>query len=134
MALSFEESKKQLIQQAATPMMMSLSADDELIAAYSGESWERDTSGRYRWFTNSHGEEIQDDKISYVDDNKNITVDSSQVNISQETNSQFIPFEMARCYDNIDLKDMAISVHFITSDGNHGASIPVNVQYTTDVF
>lgn len=132
MALSFEESKKQLSQLAAKPMVMSLSADDDLIAAYSDESWERDTSGRYRWFTNSKGEEIKDDKISYVDDNKNITVDNSQVNISQETNSQFIPFEMARCYDNIDLKDMGLSVHFTTSDGNHGASIPVNVQYTTD--
>ena len=132
MALSFEESKKQLSQLAGKPMVMSLSANDDLIAAYSDESWERDTSGRYRWFTNSKGEEIKDDKISYVDDNKNITVDNSQVNISQETNSQFIPFEMARCYDNIDLKDMELSVHFTTSDGNHGASIPVNVQYTTD--
>ena len=45
MALSFEESKKQLAQQAAAPMMMaaapmvmSVSNEEESIAAYSGET------------------------------------------------------------------------------------------------
>ena len=130
MALSFEESKKQLSQQAATPMMaempmmMSLENDDIMVAA---ETWTRDTTGRYVWF-----DDYKDENISYIDENKSIIVDSSQVNISQETNSQFIPFEMSRKYDNIDLADMAISIHYTTSDDNHYASTPVNVEYTDD--
>ena len=129
MALSFEESKKQLSQQvAATPMLMSLSAEPMLMSLSndaSGETWEPDT--KYAWF-----DSFVDDKISYIDDNKNITIDNSQVNISQESNSQFIPFEMTRKYDGIDLAEMALSVHFTTSDGQHFASKPVNVKYSDD--
>ena len=129
MALSFEESKKQLSQQgAATPMLMSLSAEPMLMSLSndaSGEIWEPDT--KYAWF-----DSFVDDKISYVDDNKNITIDNSQVNISQESNSQFIPFEMTRKYDGIDLAEMALSIHFTTSDGQHFAAKPVNVKYSED--
>lgn len=126
MALSFEESKKQAMQQstfAAMPMMMSLSNDTVMYAA--NEVWTRDTS--YVWFDN-----FTDDKISYVDENKNITVDNSQINISQESKSQFIPFEMPRYYDGIDLKNMAISIHFTNSDSQHAASPAVNVEYSSD--
>lgn len=126
MALSFEESKKQASNLAATPMMMSLS-NDAMIFAATNEIFTKDTTGRYAYFN-----DYTDDKISYVDDNKNITVDNSQVNISQESNSQFIPFEMARKYDGIDLADMALSIHFTTSDGQHFASKPVNVEYSND--
>ena len=125
MALSFEESKKQLAQQAAVPMMMAMSRSVEPIAAYSGEMWTRDDG--YAWF-----EDYFDDKISYIDEDKNITVDASQVNISQEVNSQFIPFEMMRRYDGFDLTEMVISVHYDRSDKTHGTSKPVNVEYTDD--
>ena len=85
--------------------------------------WTRD--GSYRWF-----EDYFDDKISYIDENKNITVDPSQVNISQESNSQFIPFEMMQKYDGINLAEMEISIHYTRSDGTHGLSEPVNVEYS----
>ena len=125
MALSFEESKKQLAQQTAAPMMMAMARSVEPIAAYSGEMWTRDNG--YAWF-----EDYFDDKISYIDAEKNITVDASQVNISQEVNSQFIPFEMMRHYDGIDLTEMTISIHYDRSDRTHGTSKPVNVEYTDD--
>lgn len=123
MALSFEESKALLMQQAATPMVMSMARSVEPVAAYSGEIWTQDNN--YRWFN-----DYFDDKISYIDENKNITVDPSQVNISQEVNSQFIPFEMMQKYDGIDLSKMAISIHYDRSDGTHGTSEPVNVEYS----
>ena len=119
MALSFEESKKQLSQQstvAATPMMFS--ARTMALA----DNWTRDT--KYAWF-----EDFTDDKMSYVDENKDITIDSSQINISQESKSQFIPFEMPRYYDGIDLTKMAISIHFTNRDKQHAASPAVNVEY-----
>ena len=124
MALSFEESKQQLIQQKETvakPMMMAT----RMMATVSG--WTRVTDPKYAWF-----DEFTDDKISYVDENKDITIDSSQINISQESKSQFIPFEMPRYYDGIDLTKMAISIHFTNSDKQHAASPAVNVQYNND--
>ena len=124
MALSFEESKKQLIQQnetVARPMMMTA----RVMATEPG--WTRVTNPEYAWF-----DEFTDDKISYVDENKDITIDSSQINISQESKSQFIPFEMPRYYDGIDLTKMAISIHFTNSDKQHAASPAVNVQYNND--
>ena len=123
MALSFEESKKQLTKQTATPMMMSLSRN--VSTSSSNGVWTRHSG--YRWFENYH-----DDKISNVNNTKDIAVHESQVNISQEVNSQFIPFEMDRYYDNIDLVDMVISVHYTTSDDYHGASQAVNVEYNED--
>lgn len=124
MALSFEESKQQLIQQnetVARPMMMAT----RMMATVSG--WTRVTNPKYAWF-----DEFTDDKISYVDENKDITIDNSQINISQESKSQFIPFEMPRYYDGIDLTKMAISIHFTNSDKQHAASPAVNVQYNND--
>lgn len=124
MALSFEESKQQLIQQnetVARPMIMKA----RVMATESG--WTRVTDPKYAWF-----DEFTDDKISYVDENKDITIDNSQINISQESKSQFIPFEMPRYYDGIDLTKMAISIHFTNSDKQHAASPAVNVQYNND--
>jgi hypothetical protein len=124
MALSFEESKQQLLQQsqtAAKPMMM---ATREVMAE---TGWTRVTTPNYAWFDN-----FSDDKISLIDENKDITIDASQINISQESKSQFIPFEMPRYYDGIDLTRMAISIHFTNSDKQHAASPAVNVQYNSD--
>ena len=120
MALSFEESKKLLAQQTATPATFSVRR-----TAVVADAWMPHDG--YRWF-----EDYYDDKISTVDDTKSISVHSAQVNISQEVNSQFIPFEMMRRYDNIDLIEMALSVHFTTSDGYHGSSQPVNVEYNDE--
>lgn len=122
MALSFEESKKLYSQQAATPMMMSLSSNELIVAE---EPWTRHVN--YAWFENYY-----DDKISIIDENKNITVNESQVNISQEVNSQFIPFEMMRFYDGFDLTEMVISIHFTSSDDIHSSSKPVNVEFNSE--
>ena len=139
MALSFEESKKLLSQKIAKPMMMAatpasmsvndnsimtLAAEDdmELIPAYS--EWTK--SNKYVW-----SDQYTDSKASYVDENKNITVDNSQINLTQEENSQFIPFEMPRYYDGFDLMETELSIHYLTSDGYHGESAPINVSYDT---
>lgn len=133
MALSFEESKKKLMQQAATPTTMSLrdpgimtlDESDGMIAAYSGLT----KSDKYAWY-----DVYTDDKTSRINDNKEITVDPSQINISQEENSQFIPFEMARYYDGFDLMQTTIAIHYVTSDGYYGESTAINVQYDTAII
>ncbi len=131
MALSFEESKKTLTNQAATSMMMSSPTDNTDIMTLSADDntettaiSERTRSEKYVW-----NDQYADDKISRVDQNKNITVDASQINITQEENSQFIPFEMPRYYDGFDLMNTTLSIHYLTSDGYHGESEPINVSY-----
>ena len=143
MALSYEESKKLLQEQmamiaapAAMPMMAAMpmvaadtgvmtldeAADGGMIAAYS--EWTK--SDKYVWY-----DQYSDDRTSVIDEQKNVKVDSSQINISQEENSQFIPFEMPRYYDGFDLMDTTISIYYKTSDGYVGSSVAVNVSYDT---
>lgn len=135
MALSFEESKKLFATQvAATPMVahsipvaedpgiMTLDSFDDsgLIAAYT--EWTK--SDRYDWY-----DEYADDRISRVDEKKNISVDPSQINISQEENSQYIPFEMPRYYDGFDLMTTDLEFWYMSSDGVIGSTRAINVSY-----
>lgn len=98
-----------------------------MIAAYSGDdgNWQQHNGYvRYSVFS--------DDNISVITDTKDINLDGSQFNITQEENSQYIPFEMPRYYDGYDLVDAAISVHYTTKNGRHGASKPINVTYNNN--
>ena len=87
------------------------------IAAYSGDdgNWQQHQS--YVRYAN-----FSDDNISTVDDVKDISLNKKQLNITQEENSQYIPFEMPRYYDGFDLVDTAISIHYHTKIGRHGHS------------
>lgn len=106
MALSFEESKKKFMAQTAVqsaePMIMSMAADDEAFAVMADSaSDDYAISGKYTWYSS-----YRDDKYSSIDELKNIKLDESQINITQEKNSQFIPFQMPRYYDGVDLLDI----------------------------
>lgn len=109
----------------ASVMSLSESSDNN-VSLYSESGWSEDRT-HYRWFEN-----YRDDNYSIVNDEKNIALNSKQVNISQEENSQFIPFEMARYYDGIDLMNAIISVHYTRSDGQHASSKVVNVTYNSE--
>ena len=132
MALSFEESKKLYNKQAATPATMSLraaspmtlAANEEPVAIAAYSEWTR--SNKYDWY-----EQYADSNLSRIDANKNVTVDASQINISQEENSQFIPFEMPRYYDGFDLMSTTIWIRYVTSDGYSEEKKAVNVSYDT---
>ena len=128
MGLSFEESMKKMMTKnmvattnandniavAAAPASPIMTLEEPTVyydgLAYSGEDWTEDKE-HYRWFN-----EYIDEKYSYIDDKKNISLNEDQINITQETNSQFIPFEMPRYFDGIDLVDFKLSVHFTRSD------------------
>ena len=115
MALSFGESikKTQMKSSVATaPTNLStFSTDDVQPVVMEQEVVSFVRNNNYVWYNN-----YTDEKLSYIDEGKNISVDSSQINISQEENSQFIPFEMNRFYDGIDLKDMLIQIHYINQN------------------
>ena len=78
------------------------------------------------WYSDYYDESYS--TISFV--NKAVTIDSSQVNLTQENNSQFIPFKMPRYYDGIDLSNLLISVHYVNSDNKDMTSRAVNVCYS----
>lgn len=136
MALSFEESKKKFQSQQAAAfaaramvMPMSLDADDEAFAVMADSASEDDfvKSEKYLVYNN-----YSDDKYSSIDAQKNITVDSSQINITQEQNSQYIPFEMPRYYDGIDLMEMTIQFHYVNKENEESYSNPVNVSFNAE--
>lgn len=94
------------------------------IAAYAGDdgSWQQHSG--YVYYRN-----FSDDNISVISDEKDIRLDGKQFNITQEENSQYIPFEMSRYYDGFDLVNTILSIHYVTKSGRHGSSKPVNVSY-----
>ena len=147
MALSFKDSlkkneesimvKSMNVAHAAIPMVANefavadagIMTLDEAggIAAYSGDggNWQQHNSYvRYSVFS--------DDNISTVSDEKDIVLNRKQFNITQEENSQYIPFEMNRYYDGFDLVNTLISIHYQTKTGRHAASKPVNVTFNDE--
>ena len=143
MSLSFEESlKKSAVnnyistasmiaddieaQVPIAPAVMTLE-ENYGITAYSGDdgNWQQHTD--YVYYNS-----FSDDNISVINDKKDITLHENQFNITQEENSQYIPFEMPRYYDGFDLASTAISIHYTTKSGRHGASKPVNVTFNDE--
>jgi hypothetical protein len=72
-------------------------------------------------------DDYEDNDYSYVDDLKNIRTSVNQINITQEENSQVIPFELPRYYDGIDLTNMTFQIHYVNANGYDGLSVPINV-------
>ena len=100
-------------------------APEDTIAAYSGDDWTLDNN--YLYYTEYH-----DDKISVVDENKKITVHKGQINLTQEINSQFVPFEMPRFYDGFDLKTATVLIYFVNAAGAGDYANPINMYYSQD--
>ena len=118
--MSFKDAKRKAM--AATSEVMTLASVDDDVAVYDGDDYE--IVNGYSRVNHS------DEKYSTVDEMKNITMDSSQINITQEDNSQYIPFRMPRYYDGIDLSDMNIFIRYSRStSSNEGLTCEiVNVQ------
>lgn len=80
---------------------------------------------KYVWCDDYH-----DDKVSTIDEKKSINLDDSQINLTQENNSQYIPFEMPRYYDGIDLTEMNIRIHYRNKENKENYADPINVEYS----
>ena len=103
---------------------MSLDETDYAIPAYSGEEvFTR--SDKYLWY-----DEYYDDKYSTINKQKVVKISEDQINLTQEANSQVIPFLMDRYYDGIDLTKMLISVYFVNKDGQDGENPAINLEYS----
>ena len=150
MSLSFEESLKQNAIATASNTKLSVPATEAVadmnaynmevasdsimtldenygIAAYSGDDGNWEQHSDY-----VHYYQFSDDNLSTINDKKDIALNEKQFNITQEENSQYIPFEMPRYYDGFDLVETVISIHYETAKGRHGAAKPVNVTFNNE--
>lgn len=134
MAISLKDSIKAIESQTKneTPVSTVLYTDDGISTYETNESKpvflaENDNlpySDKYTRYT-----EYYDPNFSIIDENKNITLDPSQINLTQEENSQYVPFKMFRRYDNVDQLNMTLLMHCVTPIGGDVYVTPVNVQY-----
>ena len=136
MALSFSDSKKSLSSKQEENTTALFRAEQEAVSeakisandaspVLEEEVWTR--SDNCKWYN-----QYRDDKVSLIDEYKSINLNDTQVNISQEENSQFIPFEMDRYYDGIDLVGKLIQIHYINENKDEDYDNAVNIQYTSN--
>lgn len=80
------------------------------------------------------GKKYEDTNYSTVDSKKNVSVSPEQVNLTQESESQYIPFEMFRYYDGVDLagSSMKVTIYFVNKDGDFGESDVINFRYNNE--
>lgn len=139
MAKSFEESLNDLMATSAvaasavTMSLRSTSTEDSGVMLLSNEdddSWTPIDDGTYTWYDeNDAYHYIDDQDVSTIDKTKNVKLNKEQINLTQETNSQVISFEMDRRWDNIDLTKMKLRINYVNSEGNGSFSYPINVKY-----
>lgn len=113
MGLSFHE-----MQAAAQEMSLRAVFDEDL------SNYILCDDGRYEVYT-----EYTDDAVSEVDKHKNITVNDEQCNLTQEENSQYVPFKLPRYWDGVDLMTKLIQFHYVNINGGSGVSTAVNVRF-----
>lgn len=126
MSISFEESLKKAKEDLETKKRSKRSAVAQAVAqiddGMSAGVWMRVEDLGYEFY-----DEYSDDNMSTVDEDKKITLHPKQINITQETNSQYIPFQMARYYDGYDLANAKLQVYFVNKVGAYGVDYPVDV-------
>lgn len=145
MAISFADSLKQTKAASVEPVSpatyqiavpaVTASFDDistcDLVApipAYAGdENWMPITDKGYDFY-----DEYSDESISTVDEDKCVELAADQINLTQESNSQYIPFQISRYYDGFDLTTTKLQFYYVNRLGQYGFDYPVNVYYTTD--
>lgn len=131
--MSFKQSKaKILANSAADDSNISTMAAELATTAVVDNGYTLCTDGRYLIYN-----EYYDDAYSTVDKIKNVTVDSSQINIVQETNSQYIPFRISRYWDGIDLMNMLIQIRYenvSTKKGQVATAVNVASSSTNITF
>ena len=125
MGLSFAQSVQQNSTEQTANTVAVASVDSEVMVAAEEVVWTQDE--KYAYYP-----EYSDSNVSTVDADKNIVVNNKQINITQETNSQFIPFLMDRYYDGVDLSSKTIVISFKNREGNIDFAAPINVSYSND--
>lgn len=117
-SLSMSQNQKLASERSVAPMSRSTAVE----VVYASSDWQKVSNLGYEFYT-----EYSDDNMSTVDADKNITLHQKQINITQETNSQYIPFTMSRYYDGYDLSKAKLQFYFVNREGMYGIDYPVDV-------
>lgn len=129
MAKSYKERLEELQSLSSSAAVTTYLVEDPVMAVTEEETWTLDS--KYKSTDSySYGKRYEDEHISYIDDKKNVKIDENQINLTQENHSQYIPFEMFRYYDGIDLKNMQLSIYYLNPDDDEGETEPINVRYS----
>lgn len=107
-----------------TPSVMAYSLRSASVLSSSG-GWTAISDKGYRFYNN----EYSDENYSTVDELKNIVLDPKQINITQEQNSQYIPFQMPRYYDGFDLTKTKLEIYYVNKNKEFHFDTPVDVYY-----
>lgn len=131
--MSFADSMKKKITESNTPVTLDLKPQDYLTTAEAvgtlDDEWEKpENSSTYEYYNG----EYNDDSYSVIDKNKNVTLSSEQINLTQEKNSQYIPFMMPRFYDGFDLSTAKLSIFWVNEDKNGSFAQVVDVYRNAD--
>ena len=97
--MSYKDSKRKAI--STDFEVMTLASTDEDVAVHADDG--------YTYVGSYDKYDHIDEKYSTIDNQKNIIMDSNQINITQEENSQYIPFRMPRYYDGVDIYSLCQS-------------------------
>ena len=133
MALSFNDSlknkQKELKENTNVVSTFAMDEPTPVVSSivFADNNDEFTVSEKYLWYS-----DYSDNDFSEVDSSKNINVSQNQINLTQESNSQFIPFRMNRFYDGMDLMKMTLLIHFVTAQKYENNASPINVQYSSD--
>ena len=131
MGISFQDSLKQMNEQKQR-VVVPMSLNEEInpipsVYTSEAETWTPISDKGYLFYN-----DYSDENYSVVNSEKEVTLDPKQINLTQETNSQFIPFRMPRYYDGFDLTTTKLEVYFVNRQGQYGINYPVNVYYSED--
>lgn len=125
MALSFKSSKETVANSVS--VRSDMAAPTTELATENEQNYILCDDGRYLVYS-----KYKDDNISTIDESKSISVHSSQINITQEENSQYIPFRLNRYWDGMDLMEMYLQIHYSNKKGEEDFANPINVKYSND--
>lgn len=125
MPLSFKSSKESVANSVS--VRSDIAAPTAELASENEQEYTLCDDGRYLVYT-----KYRDDNISTIDESKSISVHPSQINITQEENSQYIPFRLKRYWDGMDLMEMFIQFHYSNKNGEEDFANPINVKYNDE--
>ena len=133
MGVSFADSLKASKDKEKEKIVMASTFDAEpntvLSTVYStdNENWTPVNDKGYEFY-----DDYYDDDYSIVDLDKNIILSKSQINITQVTNSQYIPFKIPRYFDGFDLTNTKLEFYFVNRIDGFGVDYPINVYYNDE--
>ena len=110
-----------------TPDIVEPDIYDGLGSINEGSTWSPVSDQGYKFY-----DDYRCDDVSVVNWKKKIIMKPDQLNFMQESNSQYIPFQMPRYFDGFDMGKTKIQFYYVNPIGEYGIDYAVNVYTSED--